>query len=942
MALERSVYTAVIVFHFAGLKMDKMSQEDTSLRRERDLTLASPVKRPRTHCIETNEYSVESIFDFPELLTFPNITKFPSSKSILKKNLIVVRTAASDDMEENFFLQLQDIKLILTPRRSTSVTDDADMLLSKVCVITAERHLVHLGTDPLTSSDKLLSYLPNEAGKALVESHISSDVSSPCDAFWLGKSLDDKALVLTPNCKDWRRVQHGVTQMQAFTLTCDEETKGQVNGKSMRENTLRCPADVSVCPHDVVLGRNTATENVSFEIDDLYRVNGEYAAGKMKARNEMANRTTEAPESERMGQEPAEEHKNVGLYGVIDPAIWNESDSEERHCNSASTAGVQLSPSVKVCDMQMPPPLCFDVRTSQEVSAPDQIWQFYHQSITLQCKDEKEDLCQSYTEPRAASITSSETYNMTGNQSSSPHSPTRLPPAGDGRQETHNVVELQLKEQHQFDSIPNSLDNMRTQQEEQSQAEISRIDWIAMINERKDLASLGEMQTDPHVNLEKVVESEEELLQRNELQKQDTAYRQLKCVEDRLEEKFELCVDHRYHAHMSKILETTVGRKKKQVKDVEEGLKTSESSEEDVQQQNEHNTDRTEVSHVKSVAKQTDSNMHDNRFTLVSPHKQENKLSISPDYQHRVETHLPENTHELVAFAPPPTRDAVVVPCQSQPSPSLNANSPTTLSRSGRFSPVASACVRYNWRPGGFDIFKKIQLSPDDYGDNDAGLTSSPGRLLTSPERQPSHAMQEPESNGYHQAPEEEERDEEEELQEDCHAEYMANGFLNSDASFNDPRFISATDVIAPGWPEQQPHCESTFDSFESIKVDSNTKSTATGSTEGGGSASDTNECPGFEMKKQFNVVLKELNLFFDISKSELWPKQCHDIREPLKTDSSDSKNTGCHKSTSTGNCQTLSTHLESSVKSTFRFSTHCISTHQLYCKKIINSDQIV
>ncbi|XP_055362350.1 uncharacterized protein LOC114849161 isoform X2 [Betta splendens] len=980
-----------------------MTEEDNSLQRERVLTLPSPVKRRRTHRIVTNEYSEENIFDFPEFLTFENTTKFPSSKSILQKNLIVICTADNDDMQEESFIQLQDIKLIVTPRVATSVTDDASRLLPKVCVITAERHLANPGKDLLTRRDKPFSYLPNEAGNALVESYISTDISSSSDAVchWLGKS---QALDFTQNGKDWREAQCSVTKMQAFTLTCDEEiicqsdcsrgnvvcdtvntlrqsdgaevstqkwdqhifsessligtegqvgngsrscshyadfeinhlypkkdhtneeqliqsqicksdrfticdeeTKSQVNKKkSMGKNPFISPADISVFPHDVVLGRNTTTENVSFEIDDLCGVKEEYDADKMKAWNEIDDHTTEAPESEKISQELAEEDNTVGLYSVIDPAIWNEPDreAEERQCNSASTPGVELSPSVEVCVMKMPPPLCFDVRTSQEVSAPNQIRQFYHQSVTLQSKDEKEDLCQSHKEP---SITSSEPYNMTGNQSSSPCHPTAPPPAGEGRQESHSVVELQLKEEDQFDSFPNNLDSIRTQEAEQSQGEVSRTAWITMIKEGKNLSSFEEIKTDPHMDLEKV-ESEEELLHRHELQNEDGACNELKCVKDRLEEKFQVFVDHPYSAHVFQRVETTVEKKRKKVNDVAEGLKSADcENAEGVQQQNEHKTDRMEV---KCVDKQTESNRSDNKLKVVNQHRKENKLSFCPDYRHRLETYMLKNTQDLVDFASPSTSDAVV-PCQKEPSPSLNANSPTALNRRGRFSPVASACIRYNWVPGEVDIFEKIQLSPDDYVDNDAGrgimsvLTGFPGQLLKSPQQQPSYSTQEPEGN--HQSPEEQER-EEEELQQDCHTEYMANGLLNSDAGFNDTNFISA----ALGQPEQQPNCESTGDSLEPIMVDSATQlKSSTGSTESDSPASDMKQYPEFEMKKQFNVVLKELNLFFDISKSDLASDrtsvQCY-VGEPLKTDSSDFKDVlssidmGCHKNPSTDN----------------------------------------
>lgn len=1052
--------------------MDKIAQEDNSLQTERELTLPPSVKQPRTHCTVTNDHSGESRFDFEEGLTFRKTTDFPSSKGILLKNVILVCTTENGDIQdEKPYEQLQDTKLIIAPitKVTTFLSDDSDLLLSKVCVISAERHLVHLGKDkqsPVSESDKLCSYLPDEAGEALVEPHTSNtssaDTSSHPDCKWLGKSLGDKTLVgcclFTENDKDARQVQHSVSQIQAFTLSsrdeevrcqsdcsnehvlhdagfcdtwsqsaevevsnqkrdehafcenilfgkeeqegnssisgshyadcklnysypkedhmgdfardlkneekilhlhiwenenvavCDGETKGQVNENGMSKNSILSVAEcteVSVVPYDVLLARNAATENVRLEIDDLCGIKGEYAAGKMivRAWNETADHTTEAPTSARISQEPAEEDNNAGLYSVMDPAIWSETDreAEEKHCNSASTAGIELSPSIKVCEMEVPPPLCFDVRTSQKVSAPNQIRQFYHQSITQQCRDEKEDLCQSYTEPKACSITTNETHNMTGNQSSSPCSPTKLPLAGDGRQGSHSTVGLLLKEQDQFDSLPISLDNVRTQEAEQSQAEISRMDWITTITEREDMTSFEEIKTDEHMNLETVVESEEELLQQNELHKADTACDwisdwtegeisecddRLTCVEDELEKKVEHFSDHSYSVHVSMMVETTVEKERKEVKDVGEERKTdgyenseiAVKSEDDLQQ---HDEDKTDTIDVTCMSDWTEDNMitSGNKLTLVSQHEIGNNLSSCPDYQHRAETCMVENTDDLVAFTSPPTSDAVV-PCQNDSSHSQNANSPTTLNCSGRFSPVPSACILYNWVSGGLDTFEKIQLLPVDDSDNDVGLgntsvlTSLPGQLLKTPQRQLSHNMPEAKTDGYDQALDQEEK-EEEEVEEECHTEYMANGFLNSDTSCNDvPNFISATDVIALGWPEQQPNCESTCDSCEPIKGDLNTQSKSSAAfTESDSSASEVNEYPEFEMKKQFDMVLKELNLFFDISISDfaseraLLPEQGHDITEPLEADYSDCKeplsspHTGCHRNTSTGDC---------------------------------------
>lgn len=1057
-AFRCSIHTqAVSILKFVGKKMNEITEEDNSLQTERELTSPPFLKRPRTHCTVTSDHNRETRLDFSEVLTFRKTTDFPSSTSTMQNNLFLVCTAGNKELKnlnEKPYKKLQHTKLIITPitKVTTSCTDNADTLSSKVYVITAERHLVHTEKDeqpPVTESDKLCSYLPDEVGEALVESHTSkdtsTDTSSHPDCKWLGKSLEDEALVgcclFTGNDKDGRQVQHTISQIQAFTLSssdeevrcqsdcshknvlldtgfcntwsqydevevssqkldedkfseniifskeeeegnipvsrshcadcklnysnpeeqhtgniaedlknedkilqlqiceygnaavCDGETKGQVNENGVSKNTILSVAECaegSMVPCGVVLARNAATENVSLKTDDLCGVKEEHAAGKMiaKAWNETADHTTEAPISARISQEPAEGDNNGGTFSVIDPAIWSETDREakEKHCKSASSADVELSPSIKVHEMEMPPPLCFDVRPSQEVSDPHQIRQFNHQRTTQQCKDEKEDSCQSCKEPQACFITSSEAHNMTSCQCSSPCTPAKLPPAEDGRQESHGTVGLQLKEQDPSDSFPISHDYLRIQVAEQSQAEISRKDVTTTVKERKYMTSFEKIKTDEYVKLQKVVESEEELHQKG-LHTEDTA---CDCISDWIEgeicecndrspcvkeKKRECFSDHPYSADVSMMVETTVEEERKEATDVGEEMKTDEHENSDTQ--NECKTDAMEVPHMECMSEWAESNMSTsgNKLTLVNQHELGNMLSSCPDYLQRAKTCMVENTDDHVALISPPTSDAVV-PCQNDLSHSQDANSPTTQNCSGRFSPVPSAFTHYNRVPGGFDTFEKIHLSPDDDdSDDDAGLcstsflTSLPRQLLKTPQQQLSNSMPGAESDD--QASEED---------EECHTECMANGFLNSDTSCNDlPNFISLADVIALRWPEQQPNCDLTCDSCEPIQGDLDTQSkSSTASSESESPASDVNEYPEFEMKKQFDMVLKELNLFFDISIRDFAsdrassPEQCHDVTEPLEADSSDCKEhlsslyTGCHRNTSTGNCYNM------------------------------------
>ncbi|KAM4521794.1 uncharacterized protein PAE49_001769 [Odontesthes bonariensis] len=198
--------------------------------------------------------------------------------------------------------------------------------------------------------------------------------------------------------------------------------------------------------------------------------------------------------------------------------------------------------------------------------------------------------------------------------------------------------------------------------------------------------------------------------------------------------------------------------------------------------------------------------------------------------------------------------------------------------------------------PEGFDTFEKIQLSPDDDYDDAAGLgslpvlTSSP-RLLKSPQQQLRHHMPMAESDSQGKIPGEEgveggdEEDEEEVERSERHTD-MPNGFVSSDSTCNEvPNFIPAADVRRP---EQQPSCGSACDPSEHTRDELHSEPVCSAVPyESDGSSSDPNYSSEFEMKEQFNRVLKELNLFFDISRSDAAsdssppsPERCCDVPE--------------------------------------------------------------
>ncbi|XP_044026347.1 uncharacterized protein LOC122863691 [Siniperca chuatsi] len=712
---------------------------------------------------------------------------------------------------------------------------------------------------------------------------------------------------------------------------CDGETKGQVNENGMSKNSIPSAAECaegSIVAYDMVLVRNIAIENVSLEAEDFCGAKGEHPAGKMiaKARSETADHTTETPMPARISQEPAEGDNDAGPFSVIDPAIWSETDreAEVKLCNSENIAGVELSPPVKVCKMEMRLPLCSD-RPSQEVSAPDQTGRFNHQSGTQQCKDEKEYLpvCESYTEPQACSITTSETHNKIGNEgschwkaspSSSPCSPAKSPPAGDGRQESHDTMGHQLNEQDQSGCFPVSLDHLKTQKVEYLEIELARMDEATEMTSSEE-----EIRTDVHGKSETPMGLEGKLLQQNKKHKEDTTEMStgdcindwtdgkiskydngLAHIDEELGNNLEFWSDHQYNAVIPTMEGTTVEKERKEEASVgeETDVHGNSESEDGHQQQSQQKGDMTKA----SPDEWTEGNLSKsgNKLTLVSQHEQGNKISCFSDNQHRAETFMVENKDDLLAFTFPPTSDAVV-PGPHEFIHSQNADNPTALNCSDRFSPVPSAFTFYDCVLGTFDTFERMQLPLDDDDDyaglsNSPLLTSLPGQLLKTPQQQLYHSMPEAESNEHEEVPEEKEEEEEEEEERfECHTENMANGFLSSDYSCNElPNFISAADVIALGWPEQQPNGESACPSSDCFQDDLNPQSMSptVSSKSDQRPASDVNDSPKFEMKKQFDMVLKELNLYFDISISDFAsdsrassPEQC--TTEALESDTS-------------------------------------------------------
>nr|XP_046229507.1 uncharacterized protein LOC124050745 [Scatophagus argus]XP_046229508.1 uncharacterized protein LOC124050745 [Scatophagus argus] len=770
--------------------------------------------------------------------------------------------------------------------------------------------------------ENVLFNMEKEEGNSPISSSYYAGTKSLCS-----NPEEDLSGKLTEGVNTAEKILHLQVCENENVTVCDEDTKGQVNenglSKKFIPSATKC-AEGSVVSFHVVSARNTAAENVSFEADGFCGAKGEHATGKMlaKARSETADHTTETPMPTRISQEPAEGDNDVGPFSVIDPAIWSETDreAEQKRCNSESTAGAELSPSVKVYDMEMPLPLCSDVRPSQEVSAPGQTWQFNHQSRTQRFRDEKEDLCQSYTESQDCSITTNETQRVNEGSclwKSSPSSSPELPPAEDGTQESQDTVGDQLKEQDQPGCFLVSLDHLKVLEVEYLQTKIAKMDEAAEIRGREEMTSFNG-ENNKHRESENSVDFAKRLHQ-NENHKEDSVeISKGECLDgwtlgetskfgnklthiDELGKDLECPCDHPYNPIIP-IIEVTTEGNERTVQGNSAIPVTSVDGHH--QQQHPQKGDMTEASPDDCISewKEGSVSKHGNKLTPVSQHEQGNKLNCRADYQHKAETFIDESKHDVLAFTLPATSDGVV-PGPHELIPSQTAdNIPTALICGDRFSPsVFTFC---NHVLAGFDTFAKIQFSLVDDGvdaglSNNPLLTSLPGQLLKTPQKQLHHSIPEAESSTHEEVPEEEEEGEEEVGRLERRTENMANGFYGSDYSYNElPYFISAADVTAPGRTEQQPNSESACNCSGGVQDVLNQQSKSSiAAPKSDCPTSDVNNSPNFLMKNQFDRVLKELNLYFHISMNEFVShsrapstEQCSDVTAVLEDDTSDCK----------------------------------------------------
>lgn len=255
-------------------------------------------------------------------------------------------------------------------------------------------------------------------------------------------------------------------------------------------------------------------------------------------------------------------------------------------------------------------------------------------------------------------------------------------------------------------------------------------------------------------------------------------------------------------------------------------------------------TDRTveeETSEVKSVGCEI-------LVITMDGHQQENQAAVTQASPDSISECSERNTSDgsRVLASTLPTHGDAVVPGPQEVNPSYQAPTTTAaLSWSDTLSPVPSAFTFGDRVPAGFDTFQRIQLSLEDDDKSDCSGSNSPLHTSLSRPRQLCHSMLVAGSANQHQvAPEEEEGLGVERFK--CHTENTAN--LSSDCSCNDVPSLTTTPIR---WPKSKSVVSTSNDVCH------------------GCPAWNLREYIEFDMKKQFDMVLKELHLFFEISVSD-------------------------------------------------------------------------
>lgn len=277
--------------------------------------------------------------------------------------------------------------------------------------------------------------------------------------------------------------------------------------------------------------------------------------------------------------------------------------------------------------------------------------------------------------------------------------------------------------------------------------------------------------------------------------------------------------------------------------------------------------------------------------------KQAAVIQVTPDCFSGCSERTISDSSRVIASTLPTHWDAVV-PEPQEVNPSYHAITiAPALNCSDTLSPVPSVFTFGDRVPAGFDTFQRIQLSLEDDDERNCSGSNSPLRTSPPQPRRLYHSILEAQSTNQHEvAPQEEEGKDVERFK--CHTENTTN--LSSDYSCNDVPNLTTTPIR---WPEQH------VNSGSALSSPSNVCSPASRLTKDF----------EFDLKKHFDMVLKELRLYFEISASEVFsvgnrsvPKQCCDDTKVPEEETSQQffspdlvhlKNTASGKSDQTVQC---------------------------------------
>lgn len=843
--------------------MDQITQEeDMSIQTERETSLPLPPKRPRIN-------GGEGTFGFSELLTFRQTLLTGNSGTTVGLRYTEVYESPQDHPEDiilnvNFFAQVRGSRAENTHSGST-----------EVCRATAEVHPALHVQRPCADTDEQSSCLGADTQGALAKSHTLKDSCMFAIPEWqrLWKSLKGNppggCSVPPSNGVDGRHAQKTISQVQDVSLTSsDVEVKCQPD--YMYEEVLHAAggitpiqsADVERCNQSAMQLSSTEIvfseeeEVESAENDPTYpkgvknertktvmqicekgvdcegetkdRFNedcdgndgyaagcdvvsgragpdvvrgakGQSAGGQMKAQpqSETAHHAAETPMPARISQEAAEGDNDASPFSVIDPVIWSETvrEAEENRCNSESSAGVGLSPSVTACETQLHRQPAPDVGLTPNISGSD--------VYLNQTPDGNKDLRHSYTQPPCYFVTNGETRSKTGSDGCSqwnpseclwPRGPTKPPRAGEEGQENHGPVGDQLNPPGCYFV---GLDHFKTKNVEESPASFVRVD------EKTTLKKSEEHVTGEYGDSENGTQKKPPLAKDAPVKVPST---DRTGAEDDIGQKHD-----RSSAADVSTMEGVAQERKREAGSVKSA---------DELQHQERKTLNTDLSPDGSIGGSLEG-------TRGTPGRREEQHYKSDYLQDPLTDNIQQELIALDFLSSDAVAPGLHVLGLGHGSETAD-NNPTALDCDDDFPPVSSAPSHHSSVLWGFDNFEKIPLSPDAHAGLDISLLmKSPSQLLS------------------HSAPGVESDECEGKLERsECHAVNAPNGSSNSDGVCNG--LVPAEEVTAPG-----PDCES---AAESLLIQGDVKE---------------DRRPAFEGRAQFDLVLKELNLYFDISRAE-------------------------------------------------------------------------